>query len=286
MPTAAGVFDPAAEPVIAERRNGVLLRREWFPSSDEATASPEITVSAAHLAGHAAAVSEVVASAGIAELQLDRPLSDGEFIDFGRLFGTLIPESDPEISEFITQRYILDLRTQLPAGAPAELQPFAEDPLTFHTEGSRRPAAGQPRFLIFQCIVPPPCDSGGQTLLRGAGQVSAMLPADSRSTLAGVAYDSDGMPPLYRSEGGGMFSFRDFADTPLAWRCTGQAATRTAEEVHAAFRDLLLALYDERHVRGIWWQANSLVIIRNQRFFHGRSAAAAGSRHLRRLRVL
>jgi alpha-ketoglutarate-dependent taurine dioxygenase len=234
-------------------------------------------------------IKNLVESDGFASLGLDRRLDDSEFIELGRLFGTLIPESAPEIAGFVSDRYILNLRTEIPRGAPTELQPFAADPLTFHTEGSGRPLGKQPNLLIFQCIVPPPPDGGGQTLLRSAAQLGAMLSPAGRATLAGMSYDHDGMPPIFRDHGGGEFSFRDLGDEPMPWRLISGDGNRTAADVDGAFRELLLALYDGRHVRGIRWRPNDLVLIRNQRYFHGRSAADGKSgrapRHIRRLRV-
>lgn len=287
--TVIGIFDPAANPAIAERRGRILFRRKWYPAVGEPATSQGIALRAAGLARDVPAIRKLLNTTGFATVQLDRSLDDGEFIEFGRSFGTLMPESAAEISDFISRRYILDLQAKLPPGAPTELQPFAEDPLTFHTEGSRRPTAQQPTLLVFQCIVPPVRDQGGQTLLRSAAQVSAMLAASSRAALADMTYDLDGMPPIYRDEGGGTFSFRDFGDSPTRWRPVGSAGGLAAEEVGAALSDLLLTLYDERYVRGIWWQANGLVLIDNRRFFHGRSSGADGSqvhqRHLRRLRI-
>jgi alpha-ketoglutarate-dependent taurine dioxygenase len=284
-----GIFDTAEDREIAARRRRVLHRLEWYPEPEESGSNAVIVACAGDLPSKISAIKEQLAEAGFAVVRLDRPLDDGEFLELGRSFGSLIPEAASEITDFVSRRYILDIRAVLPAGAPVDRQPFAADPLTFHTEGSRWPEAHQPTLLAFHCITPSRPGRGAQTLLRSAAQVSTMLPARSLATLAEVAYDVRGAPPVYREAGGGIFSFRDCGTGTVPWRMVRGSSGRTPGEVAAALRDLLLALYDEPHVRGIRWEPNSLVLVSNHRFFHGRSAAggdlASQPRHLRRLRI-
>src|SRR5262249_55191176 len=139
-----GVFDPEEDREIAIRRRKVLHRREWYPQPEEPSSGAVAELCTDNLASKIPEIREQLTAAGFVTVHLDRPLDDSEFMDFGRSFGSLIPEAAAEITDFVSGRYILDIRAVLGAGASAVLQPFAADPLTLHTEGSRWPTAHQP----------------------------------------------------------------------------------------------------------------------------------------------
>lgn len=225
-----------------------------------------------------------LAEHGLAGVRLDQPLELADFIRFGEWLGRPIPESDPSVATFVEQAVVLNLRGEVDSGAVA-LAPFTTRELTLHTEGSRRPADGQPRYIVLMCLEPG--DDVAQTLLVPASAVLAALDATVIETLMRTRERVvDGSPPILREEAGTLvFSFRDLGEEPFDWE-----STATAAEVEAALSALLTACYTVDSVYQSQWRRGDLLVIDNRRWFHGRSGAhrvrAAGRvRHLRRLRI-
>ncbi|GAA2520372.1 TauD/TfdA family dioxygenase [Winogradskya humida] len=225
---------------------------------------------------------------GVGRVRLTRPLDDDTFRALGTTLGALIPETDPAVRDFVTGDVILNLISAQAETHDPALQPFAAGALTMHSEGSGRPAAEQPRYIVLMCCEPG-SDEGAQTVLTPMAAVAAALTPDARRILAATRYrDAPGVPFILREiDDRPVFSFRDFGSAALHWECLDSSVT--AAEVHDALRSLLDALYAADLAAGVKWETGTLVVIDNTYFFHGRTAGASsrpGSRrHLKRLRV-
>lgn len=226
---------------------------------------------------------------GLGVVTLTEPLSDDEFIAFGERLGVIGAETDPAVRPYVEQGVILNLISGLARTADASLQPFSVGPLTLHSEGSGRPLAEQPRYVVLMC-----CDPGGdgtaaQTVLMPMAAVARQLDGQEIEILEHTRYHRRGsVPSVARRIGGRLaFSFRDFQRDNLEWQC--EAAGVTEADVNAAFCALLNAVYSASAAMGLNWTRGRLAIIDNTFFFHGRTAGSLGPgtrRHLKRLRIL
>lgn len=245
---------------------------------------------------HAAEVEKVgtivraqIADFGAAIVQLDRPMSNEEFLYFGVLLGSPQPERSPTVQPFVEAEVILNLVTTSSATTDTNLQPFASNWLSLHSESSGAPPASQPRFIALLCIRPAEHATGGETVLVPMRVVLEALTPRDQILLADTHYDlHDGAPPFLRREAGRpVFSIRDFQDEPLQWVHHGAAGDPA--EVGDALTRLYEAMYSTPSF-GISWSRGLLVVIDNMVYFHGRAAARppgfSPTRHLKRLRII
>ncbi|MGC4807630.1 TauD/TfdA family dioxygenase [Micromonospora sp. DT233] len=225
---------------------------------------------------------------GLGLVQLDEPLADERFLALGRLLGTAMPETDPTVQPYVERGVILNLLSEHDRTGDVALQPFATNYLSLHTEGSGRPPAEQPRYIVLMCHDPGDATSARTVLVPMRAVARAMDPA-SLDTLSRVRYRHDArLAPIVRYDDGRcVFTFRDFLDQPLRWTSHGPADEQT---VNDAIADLLRAMYSAASAASVHWRAGLVVVIDNRFFFHGRTAgpavASAHRRHLRRLRIV
>ncbi|MFF2393285.1 TauD/TfdA family dioxygenase [Nocardia sp. NPDC058114] len=227
-------------------------------------------------------------SQGVALVALDRPMTTSEFIAFGALLGVAQPERSSAVQPYVDEGVILNLVAGRPATSDPDMQPFAANWLSIHTESSRVPAGDQPRFIALLCVA---AGLSGQasTVLVPMHAVFEALSETDRAILAETRYaDSQGSPTFLREERGRpVFSVRDFQGTPLRWEYCGSAAT-TPAAVNSALTKLFAAMYD-CDCFGVTWRPGLLVVFDNAEYFHGRTAGGRADdrspRHLRRLRL-
>ncbi|MEU1401637.1 TauD/TfdA family dioxygenase [Streptomyces sp. NPDC005728] len=228
---------------------------------------------------------------------LDTTPVDDDFIALGKTLGELIPETDPAVQDHVSQEVLLNLVSVHPETDDASLQPFATGALTLHSEGSGRPVAGQPRYIVLMCCDPgkPAVTADGrelvpaQTVLVPMAEVHEALTPAERDILRVTRYRTDQSVPtvLREVDGRPVFSFRDFGTAALHWVSDARGATES--DVNDAFRALLAAMYAHEPARAVHWAHGTVAAIDNTYFFHGRTSGAAhqpGSRrHLKRLRI-
>jgi alpha-ketoglutarate-dependent taurine dioxygenase len=269
------------------RREEVLNQSTWY---SEPPSVPSVEARAAEAASVTADIRTALAKLGLVKVLFDRPLSAPEFASFATGFGTPMPETSPSVQPFVEGQVVLNLITERPATDDIDLQPFAESPLTLHTESSMRPVEQQPHYLLLQCISAPATGAGGQTVVISNEDVASQLKEQTLEVLAGCTYANsvDGTPFLRYEEGRPVFSFRDFGSSPFDVRYAGDREGVSGEEVREAIHSLLRAMYSAPRVAGIHWRPNVLVVVDNFRTFHGRTRGhlLAGRRHLQRIRVL
>ncbi|MFF2998211.1 TauD/TfdA family dioxygenase [Streptomyces sp. NPDC057950] len=226
---------------------------------------------------------------GLAGVRLDRPLSDDRFRAFGEVLGTPLPESDPTVLPRVSLDVVLNLVEEGPRTENVSLQPFAANPLSLHTEGSGRPAAEQPRYIVLMCCEPGDVTRAAQTVLSPMDAIGGRLTPGERETLSRTRYrrNVQGPPILRDDDGRRVFSFRDFLAEPLEWTYSGSATT--PDTVNSALRGLLTAMYAPGRHTGVRWTRGLLLAIDNTYYFHGRragtSSVPARRRHLKRLRI-
>jgi hypothetical protein len=280
-----GVFCEQPGDVHVRRRHYLLAGGTALPSPPVA---PIMACAGEFPDASAAAVLDELGRRGLAVVRLDEPLSNDRFVALGSMLGTPLPEADPSVQPFVQDRIILNLVSWGDETEDANLQPFATNSLALHSEGSGRPTAEQPRFIILMCCEPG-IATGAHTVLVPMAEVAKALGTRSRQVLSNTRYRRNRQGPRIcrEHEGRQVFSFRDFGGTALEWICTGECP---ADEVNDAIRSLLAAMYQPKAAAGVRWERGMLVIIDNTYFFHGRTAGKAATaipaRHLKRLRII
>lgn len=225
---------------------------------------------------------------GLGLVQLDEPLTGARLIDLGDRLGEIMPETDPAVQPNVEQGRILNLVSTEGSTADTSRQPFATTALSLHTEGSGRPAARQPRYIVLMCLNAGDDQNAAQTVLVPFAGVDDRLDDRARDLLGHLRYDAPGVPPVRRGiDGRAAFSFRDFQDDTLNWVCDTDATDM--QEVRDTLCALLEAMYDGAGAYGLRWSPGTLAVIDNTFGFHGRSAApfrgSTRHRHLKRLRI-
>ncbi len=226
---------------------------------------------------------------GLAACLLDRPLADEHFRALGRVLGTPIPETDPAVLPRVALDVVLNLVGERSRTDDVSLQPFAANALSLHTEGSGRPPAQQPRYIVLMCCEPGDATGAAQTVLAPMEAVADRLTPAESAVLARTRYrrSTQGPPILREVDGRRVFSFRDFLAEPLEWTHTG--ADTSPDAVDGALRALLASMYTPGLHTGVHWRRGLLLAIDNTFYFHGRKAGTfaprARHRHLKRLRI-
>lgn len=225
---------------------------------------------------------------GLALVQLDEPLASDRMIEVGARLGEIMPETDPAVQPNVESDVILHLISTDHDTADVSRQPFATTALSLHTEGSGRPAGGQPRYIILMCLDAGDEENAAQTVVVPFSAVEQRLGQSDRRLLAAVSYDRPDVPTILRTVGErAVFSFRDFQGAELRWRNEAPEADTAA--VRRALVALLEAMYASDSARGLQWRRGALAVIDNTWVFHGRTAAPYRSstrhRHLKRLRI-
>lgn len=258
-------------------RQAVLSRREWYPAPGR-----PLRVSAAGLAA-GTALPDALAPAGLALFEVTEPLDTARFIEVASVLGVPEPETERSLMHRVEQGVVLNLRPDARAEPVTEhSQPFTDSPLTFHTEGSRRPLGTSPSYLLFSCVRAPEPDQGAQTLLRSVPDVLAGVSGRSRAILEQTVLtpESCDASVICELDGRVRLNFRDPAPAPFTWR-----SPFSDRQVTRALAELLRLVYDDSAVAGIRWRDGQLAVIDNSRWLHARSAGHGGDRHLRRIRI-
>jgi hypothetical protein len=282
--TVRGTFrEQADDSHIALR--AALLDGRALPAPEFA---PQSVTDEGGVAGIGAVLRRQLDQCGLGLVALDEPLAGPDFIALGERLGELIPETDPAVQPNVESGRILHLISAEGNTADVFRQPFGTGPLSLHSEGSGRPASGQPRYIVLMCLHPGDDENAAQTVLVPFAAVDARLPVVDREILGHVRYDRPGVPTVRRVvDGRPVYSFRDFQADALDWVCNTDRFA--PQEVCGALAGLLQAMYNEVGARALRWRPGLLAVIDNTWWFHGRSAAPfAGStrhRHLKRLRI-
>ncbi len=276
-----GVFDPRALPALADLRLSRLKRPKWYA---EPSFLPHLEMTATELLG--GSWRSTVDASGAIKVSLDRDLSTNELIRVGRDLGPLIPERAPSVQSYVEEGVVLNLKTELPVTSDIALQPFAENFITLHTEGSFAALDLQPRYLVFLCLVPSAPDCGGQTLVLPFCSLVDRLSASVVETLLHTTLDDTaGVPVLRRIGSRLVLCFRDRENAPIGW----ESPVKDADVVNHALGSLLLTMYSAPELAGIHWTAPSMVVLDNLALLHGRSqtplVSQQPSRHIKRVRV-
>jgi Taurine catabolism dioxygenase TauD, TfdA family len=224
---------------------------------------------------------------GLVSIALNEPLPTPQFADFAGQLGAAVPERDPVTAPFVENDIVLNLITRYRATDDVSLQPFSTGFLTLHSESSGRSVSDQPRYIVLMCCEPGDASVAARTMLVSMRDVEAALEPEILLTLSSTRYrGSPDAPTIVRRDHSRyVFSFRDFWRQPLEWSHWGHATE--AATVNYAIRGLLTGLYGAP-IQAIDWTRGLMVIIDNQRYFHGKSEARGVSsrpRHLKRLRI-
>jgi TfdA family taurine catabolism dioxygenase TauD len=283
-PASQGQYPGLVDASFNSLKGTVLRSPVWF---DEPEGLERVGARADDLTTNAESLRRSLDNVGIVARIVRGGVSNRELIEIGRQLGEPIEERAPAIQQYVEDEVVLHLKMDRPESMNADLQPFSENPITLHSEGSQRSLDDQPRYILFFCDDASEDLGGGQTIVTPMSTVSSRIAPDIAQSLGRTTYAERASPPFLRGEGGhAVFSFRDF-DGPLSWRTTDGSAI---DESHVAtsLAALLRAMYVPENVRGIRWRPNDLVVIDNRRFFHGRALIGSSGmrkRHLRRVRI-
>ncbi len=276
----------------------ILNRSRWFP---EPASLLNIATNPEEISSCFEQVKDVLKTFGAMRINLERTLTNQEFIRFGTLLGDLIPERAQAVRQYVEDEFVLNTKQELAETEDIDLQPFAENYITLHTEMSLSPILEQPRFIVLMCEQAPAPNTGGQTILASMGDVyERLLPVDKnilRHTHYQQGRGQDSSPYetrlpafLFSRNNRPVFSFRDFNNQPLEWYYDGEEQdSGTSQRVNESLYRLLMAMYDRRKVQGIHWKYGTLFVIDNTFFFHGKSYCrirpGTPPRWLKRLRI-
>ncbi|MFI5907222.1 TauD/TfdA family dioxygenase [Dactylosporangium sp. NPDC051541] len=277
-----GIFRQAAD------QPHVPLRRRLLDAAQPLPAPPfGRDVRADDSSGLATIAREQLSAHGAAVVRLDRPLDAEEFLAFGATLGTAQPELAPAVQPFVESEVILNLVTTSPATIDTDLQPFAANWLSLHTESSGAPVPVQPRYIVLMCVTPGDDPRCARTVLLPMREVYGRLSERDREVLRSLRYEQGDPPPILRiADGRPVFSVRDFQEDPLNWVHDGPLDA--PDEVNAVLARMYAAMYGSPGF-GVRWDRGLLVVIDNAVHFHGRTAGVAAppgsTRHLKRLRI-
>jgi L-ascorbate metabolism protein UlaG (beta-lactamase superfamily)/alpha-ketoglutarate-dependent taurine dioxygenase len=286
-----GAFVEQPFHAYAARREALLTRREWYREPSFIRAS---SIRADDLDDAMQDIKSDMAKDGLVKLQLDRGVSNEEFVAFGRAFGTvMVHETTKRLQEYVEDRVVLNLIQEHPQTGEYDLALVAENFLNLHSEVCTRPLNKQPRYIALLCVEPPIPDAGGQTVFVSMDSVSSKLEDHQHALLGSTNFrDFPDSPPVFsRREGRPVFSFRDFGNGKdiLYWRYAGKDRAVDASDVREAILALLEGMHDPDITFGIDWSRNALIAFDNWRFFHGRTqirpADGAPRRHFKNLKI-
>jgi alpha-ketoglutarate-dependent taurine dioxygenase len=201
-------------------------------------------------------------------------------------------QSDARLAPYVEDDVILNLRADHAETEDLtwELM-FAENYVMMHSELAGRLIPEQVRYLMFQCVAAPVRDEGGQTLLVPMEAVRAQLTDREADLLRSTRHGGYANPPMFLTshEGRDVFAVKDAEGEDLPWRYEGDDPSVTADEVDAALRALLAAIYHEPAAYGVPWEPLVLGVFDNTRYLHARTFSRkpvdAPPRHLREVRV-
>ena len=276
------------EPHVA-RRQQVLRRERWYPAPPGTLPQD---VAAADLVDAFARIKIAVETHGVVLLRFDRLLTNPELISLASLLGTPQQQSDHRLGPYVEDGVILNLRADHVETADLTWELlFAENYVMMHSELAGRLIPEQVRYLLFQCVAAPVRDEGGQTLLVPMAAVRAQLTDRQAAILRVTRHGGYRDPPMLLTthEGRDVFAVKDAEGEDLPWRHDGDDRTVTADEVDAAVRALLGAIYHEPSTFGVPWEPLVLGVFDNTRFLHARTFSRrpvdGPARHLREIRV-
>lgn len=213
------------------------------------------------------------------------PLDVDDFLALGHRFGRPLEETDPAVAPFVQRSTVLSLHDRVRSDED-RLAPFTPRPLTLHTEGSRRPSAQQPRYIILMCVDPGVAGDSAQTILVPIPRIVDRLTADDLATLSNVreVVVPGTAPFVHVADDRPRLSFRDLGEDFYQLESNADKATTLR-----ALERLVDACYSARPVSGTRWRRGDIVAIDNHRWMHGRtgsSPASGSARHLQRLRIV
>lgn len=219
---------------------------------------------------------------GVAHVELDGQLPADRFIALAAAFGDPQPETSAEVARFVDDGIVLNLSPALEWSSDGAFEPFSWSAVRLHSEGSTRPTAQQPRYIMLHCVEPGSPTTGDQTILISMADVCARLTDEQAAILSTVRLgSSDDAAPLMRASPP-VLCFRDFGGAEIRWTCA-QPSASPRQVVHSIVA-LAIAMYTAP-CYGVHWTRHALTVIDNHRFFHGRTRGAGVHRHLRRIRI-
>ncbi len=220
-------------------------------------------------------------------------LSNEGYLRFCAKLGRAEKEHDPVARPYTDNEVILNLVSETGSTTNPSRQPFSTTGLTLHTESSLRAAGNQPRFIALMCVDPGADPTTARTLLVPMDAVTAGLSVEHQAVLRQMRYRTNTSGPCLMRSGphGPVFSFRDFGVQECLWSgpLSGPRAA-AVDRGNKAISALLTAMYGANDCYGVTWERGLILIIDNQRFFHGRTAGrhdpSKPPRHLKRQRLL
>ena len=277
---ARGRFFDRPGDVHVQLRRRLLETPRWWPEPWWSYAGP---VSAEDLLTDPREAVTRARDRGMLRLELDRPLSPTELVNFASAFGPVlpVPDGDALVTQATTDGQVLHLR-QRPAtgGRVGTGLLFSDEYLMLHTELSWLPLDHQPAWLLLHCVEPPEVDGGAQTVLVELEAAIEHLSSAHRDWLTLIGADKPGAPPVLSSmPPSWQMTFRDMDAAGFAWRATGTPVVEA--DANEALRALLTALYSAEPI-GVHWTRHSLLVFDNRRFGHARTVRGQRCHPVRR----
>lgn len=264
---------------VVKCREARLQVPRWYP---EFPGAPRAARRCAEMTEWADELRAWLDESGVAHIELDDQLTTGRYISLARILGDPQPETSSEVARFVDEGVVLNLSPVLEWSSDRAYEPFSWSAVRLHSEGSARPPAQQPRYIMLHCVEPGSPATGDQTILVSMADVYQGLSDEQVGILSAVRLGrcEDAAPLVQASSS--VFCFRDFGGDEIRWTCSRTGVS--PGQVVQAIVDLAIALYTAPCF-GVHWARHALVAIDNHRFFHGRTRGFGVNRHLRRIRV-
>ena len=229
----------------------------------------------------AAGIGERLKTRGLWLGALPAPLDVGICCSSRRISARCFRSPHGESACFVESRYVLNLRTMYAPTEDKTSQPFAENYLALHSEGSWHASAMQPDYVVLQCVSSGRRDNGGQTIVTPMRLVAQPLPLREAITERADVPTSP-RPTCASSAANPARSTSAFAIS-TAHSYPGSAYCPRPTLTNAAALNASLAAMYEAPAYGVELGPGMVCVVDNRRFFHGRTAIlnGIGKRHLK-----
>lgn len=230
---------------------------------------------------------------GIVLINTPSDFSNKEYIDLMSELGNPLAESSLVEGEYVEDKFILNVKTNVERNITMENEPFSINGLRMHVERAFSKQTTQPNYLALFCIVSPDEKNGGQTIvyaMKNLVSYFSKYELDVMKMLYPLSADGKiaSVNPIYAFDEGRnlhYFSYRDLGHYGMDWFL--KLSSKNDNGVIEIVNKLEKYLYLPDNIKALRWRQGFLYVFDNKKNFHARTEQIKGSkRHLKRIRVI